>query len=102
MKRWIQIIASALVFGLIAGGVMVGLNVAATNSGLVAQGVGLWIGVQALINIGVAIGVFPTKGLTLPLVSYGGSSIVVTLCALGLLLRVDYENRLLMRGKRRR
>ena len=72
------------------------------DSGLVAQGVGLWIGVQALINIGVAIGVFPTKGLTLPLVSYGGSSIVVTLCALGLLLRVDYENRLLMRGKRRR
>lgn len=71
-------------------------------SGLVAQGVGLWIGVQALINIGVAIGVFPTKGLTLPLVSYGGSSIVVTLCALGLLLRVDYEIRLLMRGKRRR
>lgn len=71
-------------------------------SGLVAQGVGVWIGVQALINIGVAIGVFPTKGLTLPLVSYGGSSIVVTLCALALLLRVDYENRLLMRGKRRR
>lgn len=71
-------------------------------SGLVAQGIGLWIGVQALINIGVAIGVFPTKGLTLPLVSYGGSSIVVTLCALALLLRVDYENRLLMRGKRRR
>ena len=71
-------------------------------SGLVAQGVGLWIGVQALINIGVAIGVFPTKGLTLPLVSYGGSSIVITLCAVALLLRVDYENRLLMRGKRRR
>ena len=71
-------------------------------SGLVAQGVGLWIGVQALINIGVAIGVFPTKGLTLPLVSYGGSSIVVTLCALALLLRVEYENRLLMRGKRKR
>ena len=71
-------------------------------SGLVAQGVGLWIGVQAIINIGVAIGVFPTKGLTLPLVSYGGSSIVVTLCALAFLLRVDYENRLLMRGKRRR
>ena len=71
-------------------------------SGLVAQGVGLWIGVQAIINIGVAIGVFPTKGLTLPLVSYGGSSIMVTLCTLALLLRVDYENRLLMRGKRRR
>lgn len=72
-----------------------------TFSGLVAQGIGLWIGVQSLINIGVAIGVFPTKGLTLPLVSYGGSSIVVTLCAIALLLRVDFENRLLMRGQRR-
>ena len=71
-------------------------------AGLVAQGVGLWIGVQALINIGVAIGVFPTKGLTLPLVSYGGSSLVITLCALALLIRVDFENRVLMRGKRRR
>ena len=71
-------------------------------AGLVAQGVGVWIGVQAIINIGVAIGVFPTKGLTLPLVSYGGSSVVITLCALALLIRVDYENRLLMRGKRRR
>ncbi len=72
-----------------------------TFSGLVAQGIGLWIGVQSLINIGVAIGVFPTKGLTLPLVSYGGSSLVVTLCAIALLLRVDFENRLLMRGQRR-
>ena len=72
-----------------------------TFAGLVAQGIGVWIGVQSLINIGVAIGVFPTKGLTLPLVSYGGSSIVVTLCAIALLLRVDYENRLLMRGERR-
>lgn len=72
-----------------------------TFSGLVAQGISLWIGVQSLINIGVAIGVFPTKGLTLPLVSYGGSSLVVTLCAIALLLRVDFENRLLMRGQRR-
>ena len=72
-----------------------------TFAGLVAQGIGVWIGVQSLINIGVAIGVFPTKGLTLPLVSYGGSSIVVTLCAIALLLRVDYENQLLMRGERR-
>lgn len=71
-------------------------------AGLVAQGVGLWIGVQALINIGVALGLLPTKGLTLPLVSYGGSSIVITLAALALLLRVDYENRLLMSGKRKR
>lgn len=68
-------------------------------SGLVAQGIGLWLGVQACFNIGVVLGVLPTKGLTLPLVSYGGSSLVVTLAALALLLRVDYENRLLMHGK---
>ncbi|MGE4337519.1 MAG: putative lipid II flippase FtsW [Pigmentiphaga sp.] len=69
-------------------------------SGLVAQGVGLWMGVQAFINIGVCLGVLPTKGLTLPLVSYGGSGLVMNLCAIGLLMRVDYENRVLMRGGR--
>ncbi len=70
-------------------------------AGLVAQGIGLWIGVQAIFNIGVVTGLYPTKGLTLPLVSYGGSSLVITLCALAVLIRVDYENRLLMRGKRK-
>lgn len=69
-------------------------------SGLVAQGVGLWLGVQAFINIGVATGLLPTKGLTLPLMSYGGSALLSTLVALGLLLRVDVENRRLMRGGR--
>ena len=71
-----------------------------TFAGLVAQGVGLWIGVQAFINIGVATGLLPTKGLTLPLMSYGGSALLSTLIALGLLLRVDFENRRLMRGGR--
>lgn len=71
-------------------------------SGLVAQGIGIWIGVQVIINTGVATGLFPTKGLTLPLVSYGGSSLVITFCALALLFRVDYENRQLMYGKRSR
>jgi len=69
-----------------------------TFGGLVAQGVGLWIGVQAFINIGVATGLLPTKGLTLPLMSYGGSALLTSLVALALLLRVDFENRALMRG----
>ena len=56
-----------------------------------AYGIGIWIGLQAFINIGVNMGVLPTKGLTLPLMSYGGSSIVVTLVALGLLMRIGYE-----------
>lgn len=71
-----------------------------TFSGLVAQGVAIWIGVQAFINMGVCLGLLPTKGLTLPLMSYGGSGIVMNLCALALLLRVDIENRMLMRGGR--
>jgi cell division protein FtsW len=68
-------------------------------NGLVAQGVALWFGVQAFINMGVCLGLLPTKGLTLPLISYGGSSIVMNFIALALLLRVDHENRNLMRGK---
>lgn len=69
-------------------------------SGLVAQGVAIWFGVQSFINIGVCLGLLPTKGLTLPMVSYGGSGIVMNLIAVALLLRVDFENRNLMRGKR--
>jgi cell division protein FtsW len=69
-------------------------------AGLVAQGVGLWIGFQAFINIGVNLGALPTKGLTLPLMSYGGSAALMNLVALALVLRVDYENRQLMRGGR--
>jgi cell division protein FtsW len=65
---------------------------------LVALGIGVWIGVQAFINIGVNMGVLPTKGLTLPLLSFGGSGIVANCIALALLLRVDFENRRLLRG----
>lgn len=71
-----------------------------TFAGLVAQGVAIWIGVQAFINMGVCLGLLPTKGLTLPLMSYGGSGIVMNLCALAILLRVDIENRIMMRGGR--
>jgi cell division protein FtsW len=65
---------------------------------LVAQGIGLWIGVQAIINIGVNTGMLPTKGLTLPLVSFGGTALVSACCAIGILLRVDWENRQLAKG----
>lgn len=67
---------------------------------MISQGVAVWFGVQAFINIGVCLGLLPTKGLTLPLVSYGGTGIVVNLIAVAFLLRVDFENRNLMRGKR--
>jgi cell division protein FtsW len=69
-------------------------------AGLMVQGVGIWMGGQAFINMGVNLGVLPTKGLTLPLMSYGGSAIVVNLIALAIVLRVDLENRSLMRGGR--
>ncbi|UZD56411.1 putative lipid II flippase FtsW [Caldimonas aquatica] len=69
-------------------------------SGLVAQGIGIWMGGQAFINMGVNLGVLPTKGLTLPLMSYGGSAILLNCVALAIVLRVDIENRQLMRGGR--
>jgi cell division protein FtsW len=68
-------------------------------SGLVGQGIGIWLGFQAFINMGVNMGLLPTKGLTLPLMSFGGSGIVVNCVALAILLRIDYENRRLMRGQ---
>jgi cell division protein FtsW len=69
-----------------------------TFAGLMAKGIGLWFGAQAFINMGVNLGLLPTKGLTLPLVSYGGSGILLNCLAIAVLLRVDYENRVLMRG----
>ena len=69
-------------------------------AGLYAQGIGIWIGGQAFINMGVNLGVLPTKGLTLPLMSFGGSAIVMNMVALAIVLRIDVENRQLMRGGR--
>lgn len=69
-------------------------------AGLVAQGVGIWMGFQAFINMGVNLGALPTKGLTLPLMSYGGSAILMNMVALAVVLRIDYENKALMRGGR--
>jgi cell division protein FtsW len=69
-------------------------------AGLVAQGVGLWMGFQSFINMGVNLGALPTKGLTLPLMSYGGSAILVNLVAIAVVMRIDHENRQLMHGAR--
>lgn len=63
---------------------------------LVAFGIGMWIGIQGAINMGVNIGLLPTKGLTLPLISYGGTSLMAGYMAIGVLIRIDQENRKLM------
>jgi len=69
-------------------------------AGLYAQGIGIWMGGQAFINMGVNLGALPTKGLTLPLMSFGGSAILMNCVALAVVLRIDIENRQLMRGGR--
>ena len=71
-----------------------------TFAGLVAQGVGIWIGFQSFINMGVNLGALPTKGLTLPLMSYGGSAILMNMIAIAIVLRIDSENKQMMRGGR--
>lgn len=61
--------------------------------GFIAYGIAIWFAFQAMVNIGAAAGLLPTKGLTLPLVSYGGTSLLISCIAVGLLLRIDYEVR---------
>ncbi len=68
-------------------------------SSLVAQGIGVWIAVQSVINMGVNMGVLPTKGLTLPFLSFGGSGIVANCVAVAILLRIDFENRQMKKGR---
>ena len=65
---------------------------------LAAQGIGIWIGFQTFINMGVNMGLLPTKGLTLPLMNYGGSGLLINFIALAILLRIDWENRQIARG----
>jgi cell division protein FtsW len=95
------IVIILMFFWLVRRAIVIGRQALAlerTFSALVAQGIGLWLGVQTMINMGVNMGMLPTKGLTLPLMSFGGSGILMNCIALSLLLRVDYENRRLMRG----
>ncbi len=65
---------------------------------LLAQGLGVWMGVQGIINMGVNMGILPTKGLTLPLLSFGGSGILANCIAMAILLRIDFENRRMQKG----
>jgi len=74
------------------------INLERYFSGLVAMGIGLWFGVQSFINMGVNMGLLPTKGLTLPLMSFGGSALIANCIALAILLRVDWEVRQMKRG----
>jgi cell division protein FtsW len=99
------LVGVALVIGLFAWLTLrafaIGKSAATLNHpyhALVAQGIGIWVGFQALINIAVNVGAMPTKGLTLPLLSYGGSALVMTLAALGVLVRIDFEMRRVERG----
>ena len=70
----------------------------AWRSTAIGVGIGIWIGFQALINMGVNMGLLPTKGLTLPLMSFGGTGLVLNCIAIAVLLRIDWENRQLARG----
>lgn len=63
-------------------------------SGFLACSIGIWFGFQTLINVGAVTGILPTKGLTLPFISYGGSSLIINSIAIFLLLRIDFEIRL--------
>lgn len=96
------VVAVILLFGwLIVRAFAIGRQAAMADrlfAALVAQGIAVWLGVQAMINIGVNMGVLPTKGLTLPFLSFGGSGVVVNLMAIAVLLRIDYENRRVARG----
>ncbi|MBV7435182.1 putative lipid II flippase FtsW [Cardiobacteriaceae bacterium TAE3-ERU3] len=76
---------------------MIAESVRKRFASLVAYGVGMWIAMQALVNIGVTVGALPTKGLTLPFISYGGSSIVIMMMAMGIVCRIDAESRYLAR-----
>ncbi|MCD6038732.1 MAG: ftsW [Gammaproteobacteria bacterium] len=67
-------------------------------AGFLAYGFGLWLGLQFIVSMGVNLGILPTKGLTLPLLSYGGSSMLVNCVVIALVFRIDYENRMISLG----
>jgi len=91
------VLAVVALFGwLIAKAFLIGRRAAQLERNfcaLVAQGIGIWLGVQSLINMGVNVGLLPTKGLTLPFLSFGGSGIVANCLAVAVLLRIDWEHR---------
>ena len=98
----LTVIGVAMVFiWLVWRAITIGKRAQSLNSfysSYIAYGVGVWLGVQSFFHIAVNLGMLPTKGLTLPFISYGGSSMLATMVAMTLLLRVDYENRRQLRG----
>ncbi len=100
---FVGVVAVIALFGwLVAKAFLIGRRAAQLERNfcaLVAQGIGIWLGVQSLINMGVNVGLLPTKGLTLPFLSFGGSGIVANCLAVAVLLRIDWEHRQMMRGK---
>jgi cell division protein FtsW len=87
----------SLVLMLVSRALVIGrrcLAIEQRYGGYLAYGIGVWFSLQAFVNIGVASGTLPTKGLTLPLISYGGTSLVVSAMAVGILLRIDHERRM--------
>ncbi|HAD48269.1 MAG TPA: cell division protein FtsW, partial [Idiomarina sp.] len=87
----------SLVLMLVSRALVIGrrcLAIEQRYGGYLAYGIGVWFSLQAFVNIGVASGALPTKGLTLPLISYGGTSLVVSAMAVGILLRIDHERRM--------
>ena len=86
-----------MVFALVYRAIFIGRRCLENNQlfgGYLAFGIGYWFAFQAVVNVGAAAGIMPTKGLTLPLVSYGGSSLIMMSIAVALLLRTDHEYRL--------
>lgn len=87
----------ALTFSLVIRTMQLGRRALQANhqyGGFTAYGIGIWFAFQTMVNIGAAAGLLPTKGLTLPLISYGGTSLLISCAAIGILLRVDYEVRI--------
>ena len=85
LSMFMLLVARIMIIGLMAH------RIGRPFAGNVAYGMGLWIGLQALVSIGVNLGVLPTKGITLPLISSGGSSVLMTFLALGIVFRIRYE-----------
>ncbi|MEZ9461991.1 cell division protein FtsW [Vibrio splendidus] len=86
-----------LIFSLVLKAILIGKKAFENDqlfSGYLAFGIGIWFAFQTLVNVGAASGIVPTKGLTLPLISYGGSSLIVMSVAVSMLLRIDHECRM--------
>ncbi|MFC1234639.1 cell division protein FtsW [Vibrio sp. F74] len=86
-----------LIFALVVKAILIGKKALEANEqfgGYLAFGIGVWFAFQSMVNVGASAGIVPTKGLTLPLISYGGSSLIIMSIAVSILLRIDHECRL--------